>query len=320
MTQETLMASAMAAGDYYNKLQAAGLSGNQALAQMAPTLERLRFLSQEHGLALDDATQKLIKQAEEQNLLDEQQLNTQDAMMAGFGLIIQALGKDIPEAMKESIKKMNDLEHAAKGSGVYSAMEDVRSVSLDTFKSMDSEIYKLVGNFGNMETAMLNAKSQVGSLGYDFGNTFDKISSGLGDATRGIGDLEAQIQSGDFSIRGSYDFAGTPGGPDVGKGTPKKAQGGYDDIIREPVKPFIAHRGERVKITKASEIRKGGAGMGGVESLLQQLIVAVKEGGNVELVPTLVPVGEHLDKWIIGAAPRLSKAGVLKIHPKGVTG
>lgn len=31
------------------------------------------------------------------------------------------------------------------------------------------------------------------------------------------------------------------------------------------------------------------------------------------------PAGEHLDKWIIKASPRLSKAGVLKIHPKGVT-
>ena len=320
LTQQVLTDSAMAAGNYYDQLTAAGMSGNQALVQMAPTLERLRFLSQEHGLALDDATQKLIKQAEEQNLLDEQQLSTQDAMMAGFGLIIQALGKDIPDAMKKSIEKMRELEKSAKGSGVYTAMLEVKKVSMDTFESMGNKISLLVGDFGSMEEKMGAVKSQIGGMGSEFAGTFHQISSGLGDAIDGIGDLEGRIRSGDFTIRGGVDIGSGLGGPDVGRGMkPKGAQGGYDDIIREPVKPFIAHRGERVRVTKASDVRKGTGDMGGVESLLQQLISAVKEGGNVELVPTLVPVGDHLDKWIIKASPRLSKAGVLKIHPKGVT-
>jgi len=319
LTQQVLMDSAAATGDYYKQLQEAGLSGNQALAQMAPTLERLRFLSQEHGLALDDATQKLIKQAEEQNLLDEQQLSTQDAMMAGFGLIIQALGSDIPEAMKKSIEKMHELEKSAKGSGVYTAMEEVKNISIDTFETMDSSIAVLVGNFGSMEEAIGAAQAQVGAMGSDFDSTFASMSSGIYDAIEGVDELEGRIQRGDFSIRGSVDIdTPSPGAGRGGKGA-TSAQGGYDDIIREPVKAFRAHRGERVTVTKASDVRKGGAGMDGVESLLQQLITAVKESGNVELVPTIVPIGEHLDKWVIKASPRLSKAGVLKIHPKAVT-
>ena len=320
LTQEVLMDSAVATSEYYKQLTDAGLSGNQALAQMAPTLERLRYLSQEHGLALDDATQKLIKQAEEQSLLDEQQLSTQDAMMAGFGLIIQALGKDIPDAMKKSIEKMHELEKSAKGSGVYTAMEEVKNISMDTFSSMDSSIAVLVGNFGGMEEAIVAAKAQVGAMGADFDSTFASMTSGIFSAIEGVGELEGRIKRGDFSIRGSVDIDTSPGGIGVGPGRKStSAQGGYDDIIREPVKPFVAHRGERVTVTKASDVRKGASGMGGVESLLQQLITAVKEGGNVELVPTLVPVGEHLDKWIIKASPRLSKAGALRIHPKGVT-
>jgi len=319
LTQEVLTDSAMATAEYYNQLKEAGMSGNQALAEMAPTLERLRFLSQEHGLALDDATQKLIKQAEEQNLLDEQQLSTQDAMMAGFGLIIQALGKDIPDAMKKSIEKMHELEKSAKGSGVYTAMEEVKNISMDTFSSMDSSIAVVVGNFGTMEESIAGAQAQVGAMGSDFDSTFASMSSGIYDAIEGVEELEGRIQRGDFSIRGSIDIDTSGPGGGGGKKGATSAQGGYDDIIREPVKAFRAHRGERVTVTKASDVRKGKGDMGGVESLLQQLITAVREGGNVELVPTIVPIGEHLDKWVIKAGPRLSKAGVLKIHPKAVT-
>jgi len=121
LNQETLSNAAKEAGNYYNQLTEAGLSGNQALAQMAPTLERLNYLSQEQGLSLDANTQKLINQAEEQGLIKEAQMETNDIMLAGFGEIIKALGGEIPAAMQKAMGKMAEFgeegQEAARGIG-----------------------------------------------------------------------------------------------------------------------------------------------------------------------------------------------------------
>jgi TP901 family phage tail tape measure protein len=108
LTQQVLDDSAKSANEYYTKLVDAGLSGNEALSQMAPTLQRLRYLAKEHGLQLDDTTKSLIKMAEEQGLMKEEELSTNDIMLAGFGEIIKALGGDVPEAMQKAMGKMKD--------------------------------------------------------------------------------------------------------------------------------------------------------------------------------------------------------------------
>jgi hypothetical protein len=109
MTKEIFKDSTDQANDYYKQLMTAGLSGNEALAQMAPTLERIRFLAREHGYAIDDATKALIRQAEEQGLLKEEELETNDVLMAGFGEIIKCLGGDVPDAMMKAMEKMKKL-------------------------------------------------------------------------------------------------------------------------------------------------------------------------------------------------------------------
>lgn len=108
LTQELFNNAAVSATDYYNQMMEAGLNGNQALAQMAPTLERLRYLAKEQGLQIDDTTQAMIAQAEEQGILGKEQMSIQDTLMAGFGAIIEAVGGQIPEAFKKAMGKMKE--------------------------------------------------------------------------------------------------------------------------------------------------------------------------------------------------------------------
>ena len=115
LTQDSLTNSANAMQSYYTQLQSAGLSGSQALAQIAPTLEKLNYLSAEQGLALDDNTKKLIAEASAQGLLGNASIDTNTVMMAGFGEIIKALGGEIPAAFQKSMDTMAGMASNTSG-------------------------------------------------------------------------------------------------------------------------------------------------------------------------------------------------------------
>jgi len=126
MTQEIFSDSEGAMLDYYQKMMEAGLTQKQSLSQIAPTLERLRFMEEEYGYQIDDTTKHLIEQAEEQGLMSKKQLQTNDIMMAGFGEIIRALGGAVPEAFRESMKRVKEFGEEAASA----AKEQARDVSL----------------------------------------------------------------------------------------------------------------------------------------------------------------------------------------------
>lgn len=107
LTQKSFNDAALGAQDYYKELQDAGLNGKQALSQMAPTLEKLRFLAKEQGFAIDETTQSMIDQAEQQGLLKKEEMSVQDTMMAGFGELIKAIGGDVPKAFQEAMGRIN---------------------------------------------------------------------------------------------------------------------------------------------------------------------------------------------------------------------
>ena len=62
LTEETFADSATQAGVYYDQLLEAGLTSNQALATMGPTLLELEKFAEQYGFTLDDNTLSMIKQ------------------------------------------------------------------------------------------------------------------------------------------------------------------------------------------------------------------------------------------------------------------
>lgn len=311
MTQETFTDNATAAGDYYNQLKAAGFSGNEALAQMAPTLERLRFLAREQGLALDDNTKSLIKQAEEQNLLKDEELSTNQTLMAGFGEIIKALGGDVPDAMQKAMDKMRHL--GEEGTVAADALTGSMKISQEQMDALGLSADQ-VGNV---------IRSKIGEKGTEYlttlGDTADTASAQMADLEKSIygsgvgGALEKVAMIGTDAmgrlIRGGADARGAMSGlegsltsisktmddMDIGAGlsdkirvvrAPDESNVIYGDeggewSVGKARQTFVAHSGETVKIGSGDNSR--------VEMLLAQLIEAVDKGMNVSLEPITIP-------------------------------
>jgi hypothetical protein len=98
----------------FKKLTEAGFSQQEALAQMAPMLKTIIKLHNDRGLAIDDETQALIAQAEEQGILGKDQESVQDILKTGLSAIIKALKGDLPaawataaDAAEKASKRMN---------------------------------------------------------------------------------------------------------------------------------------------------------------------------------------------------------------------
>lgn len=107
----------------FEKLTAAGFTEQEALTQMAPMLATLRDLHLEKGMAIDEATAALIRQAEEQGILAAKEESVQDVLMDGLGAIIELLGGTLPDAWKKMAK---DAKQAADE--VEKAFEDIKPV------------------------------------------------------------------------------------------------------------------------------------------------------------------------------------------------
>lgn len=92
----------------FERLTAAGFTSEEALKMMAPFLQNVVKIAKEYGFSIDEATQKLIDQADKAGALDKQMMSTNDILMTGFIAIIEALGGPLPDAFKdfaESAKK-----------------------------------------------------------------------------------------------------------------------------------------------------------------------------------------------------------------------
>jgi len=290
LTQETFMNSQKEAVNYFNQLKNAGLSQNQSLAQMAPTLERIAYLAREHGLAVDETTQKLINQAEEQGLIDTKVMSMQDTMMAGFGEIIKALGGDVPAAFQEAMDAMNEMtnasvQNATTMTSYYNqSAVDISSKFGEVAGEMSSEFARLRDDTKIKSEEMTNHWEErirsvgetqreitgkmienVQSLSEKTGKQFEKMDKSarekfmsMTDAAKGSMELMAKtFGTGAEAMSkalGGIQFPTPPGG---GKGTPAiAAQGGLDMIVDRPVQPILAHQGEHVKITPKSEVTK----------------------------------------------------------------
>jgi len=261
LTQQSFQDAANQTKNYYNSLMKAGLDSNQALAQMAPTLERLAFLQKEHGLKVDKTTQSLIDMAKEQGLIEDEQMSMQETMMAGFGMLLDALGVDIPEAMQKSVDKMRELEEGMAGSGVVSALEKVKTAAVDTFGTMNTKV----------------------------SSAFKLLGQGIDSAITGIRDLEKKVQKTHFKIPVSVSRTEDRGGTEV-----ISAQTGGTFRVTRQEQPFVAHRGEEVTVTPAGKTRS-------IDTLLSSLIEAVRSSSvNVVIEPVVIPrETDHVVKFVV---------------------
>jgi len=229
----------------------------------------LRYLSREQGLVLDDNTQKLINQAEEQGLIEEAQMETNDIMLAGFGEIIKALGGDIPAAMQKAMGKMEEFgqegQEAARGIGRAGA-----------------EGYSLMEKAGNR--ALDSLKGKVQEAGEGFKRSFaDGVSGAIDEVDR----LGKKIRGTNFGANISIGVEKTA--------TPISAQQEGSWYVKSQEQLFEAHRGERVDIYHAPP-PAAGAQTGGAGNV------------NVQIKPILIPKDDgNLIKFVVERVNYLEK-------------
>jgi len=306
LNQETLSNAAKEANNYYNQLVNAGLSGNQALSQMAPTLERLRYLSEEQGLSLDANTQKLIKQAEEQGLLEEQQMETNDIMLAGFGEIIKALGGDIPAAMQKAMNEMQEFGQesqdtmdgiAVSGKNAFGEVRDRAREASDEFVRDWEERSKTA--FGGMLSAGSKAidsiRGKISDAGGEFKDSFDR---GVDGALGAIDKLGKKIQGTGFGA--NIDIGVSSALSKGAQAISAQSEGSW--YVKAQEQLFQAHKGERVDIyhTPVSDVPSQ-AGVGSIQVVTKPVVVQTDKGVEVSFVIDQV---NRLEKKIIkGGVP-----------------
>jgi hypothetical protein len=124
LTQEAMTVLTNEATDYYKQLKEAGLTSDEALRAMAPTLQRLQDYAAAYGFKIDEATQCLINQARAAGYVKDTAKDATTVMGEGFDRIAKlleriakALGADISDLLDEVGDKTKDLGDAAKDIG-----------------------------------------------------------------------------------------------------------------------------------------------------------------------------------------------------------
>ena len=106
LTQDALAALATDAGEFYQNLIDAGVSGDDALRMMGPTLQSLQDYANAYNLTLDDGTQALIDQATEIGVVKEAQednVETQERLFDRLGDKIKEIMDGVGERIVRSI-------------------------------------------------------------------------------------------------------------------------------------------------------------------------------------------------------------------------
>lgn len=115
LTQETFQDIETTAGEAFKKMVDGGLTSDQALRLMQPTLQTIWQLQQEFGFTVDENTQKLIDQAVEAGIVGEkhkdaahQMVDAMKSVEAILTAIAKKLGADLPKAAADGAKGVND--------------------------------------------------------------------------------------------------------------------------------------------------------------------------------------------------------------------
>lgn len=99
----------------YNDLVAAGFSAQEAEAAEGPLLETIIKLHNDKGLAIDDATQKLIDQAKADGTLHDQQVDEKKVELDLLAAVVKAVGGDIPDSFRRMADASKDAADKVAG-------------------------------------------------------------------------------------------------------------------------------------------------------------------------------------------------------------
>jgi TP901 family phage tail tape measure protein len=138
LTQESLTAVADQAQTYYERLTAAGLTSQEALAVMAPILENLQYYADNYGLSIDANTQSLIDQATEMGILQGEAASVTDVLQAGFDDVVTAIN-NFTDSLALIIDQFVDI--ADTGSGSFDQITAAIDDTADAFDSLKDGLY-----------------------------------------------------------------------------------------------------------------------------------------------------------------------------------
>lgn len=165
MNQETFSDLEDQMQTYFTRLQSTGITQKQVLEENLPFLRIAIELERKKKVTLDETTKSYIQQAEELGLLKNQAKTDQQVMKDGFdsiaiglGAVVEALGGQVPAALR----KMIDAANLAAGEVDESIGDDVKE-GVD--KTGDS-VLVLVDNLGLVgKMAQDSARLAVDGLG-----------------------------------------------------------------------------------------------------------------------------------------------------------
>jgi len=131
LTADAMKSLTKNATSYYEQLKAAGLSSNDALRAMGPTLQKIQDYADAYGLQIDDNTQKLIDQAKEIGVVKE----TQKSAIEEQKTMFKELGDRIEKIMDDLGERIEKTFRTAFGD----AFKDAKSKAEDTASAIDKE-------------------------------------------------------------------------------------------------------------------------------------------------------------------------------------
>lgn len=104
ITRDLLVEMGAQARDNFDALIAQGVSANDAMALMQPTLQELWERQKQLGATYDENTQKLIDQAEEQGLVGDNMMDVNEQILE----VLMAIGEVLGAAIPTSLRRMGD--------------------------------------------------------------------------------------------------------------------------------------------------------------------------------------------------------------------
>lgn len=171
LTADAMKALTSNATDYYHQLLDAGLTSNDALRAMGPTLQKLQDYANAYGLDLDDNTKKILDQAIAAGIVKKEQKSSIEAQKKMFSdladriditmtrlgdRIIGTFGKAFGTAFSDGIaaSQVASRTMTTQMGNVESAIQNIRSTSQSVFSKVA----------GHMDTASGSAKGLSGAL------------------------------------------------------------------------------------------------------------------------------------------------------------
>jgi TP901 family phage tail tape measure protein len=173
MTAESLADISAQAGDYYNQLMAAGLTSDEALATMAPTLQSLQDYANQYGITLDDNTLALIAQADALGLIAETPVDPGTAMADGFAAVTDALN-EIVDVLTSAFPQAAQRAARSLGDNVGRAVDDINARMVDGARNVEDEWAK-------------TADAIAISLDDEMGRSIDNINAKMVDGAKSAG-------------------------------------------------------------------------------------------------------------------------------------